>query len=260
MEPNTEVDKRRMIAVQYPAAKVISCAQNLEDVLINRAFLGKANGFYIDIGAGDPNWDSVTNWFYRLGWRGVNVEPNPIIFETLRTWRTRDINLNMGIAAETGTLTYYRVQQNELGHGWGLSSFDKSAAQRAARMNLETQEIVLPVRTLGDVVDEHCTGIDVDFLKIDVEGYERQVISSADFSRFRPKLICVESVLPNSSVPSFSEWEDLLINHGYKFALFDGVNNYYVREDMTGLYNQLSVSVNCNDNYVKCQIADFVAP
>jgi FkbM family methyltransferase len=251
------IETRRRKPISYAAETVISSAQNREDVLINRAFLGKTGGFFIDIGAGDPNWDSVTNWFSRRGWTGINIEPNPVLQESLKTYRPKDINLCLGVSNSADTLKYYRVCQNNLGHGWGLSSFDPSTLKRAKSLGFDVEILEIETRPLSAIIEEYASDKNIDFLKIDVEGFEREVIESADWSMFRPRLICVESVSPNSAMPTFHEWEPLLLIAGYEFGLFDGVNSFYVEQSAQDVLCQIQAAVNCNDRYRAATAEDF---
>src|SRR5262245_12016004 len=88
---------------------MVSYAQNAEDVLLRRAFAGQPTGFYIDVGAGDPVADSVTKHFSLCGWRGINIEPFPGLFERLQADRPRDVNLNGGLSDRNGTRTFYEA-------------------------------------------------------------------------------------------------------------------------------------------------------
>lgn len=239
---------RRDQPIQYVADVVISAAQNREDVLLFRVFGGKRSGFYVDVGAGDPNWESVTNWFYRVGWRGINIDANPKFSQAYLHYRPLDVNLQVGISETPGVLTFYQVQANDLGHGWGLSSFDPTAKETARSLGYEVKEIEVPTKPLKDILREYADR-SIDFLKIDVEGLERVVIASGDFINYRPVVVCVEAVHPASAEPSFGDWEQLLVEAGYLFALFDGVNNYYLRADSAQLLPQFNAGVNCNDQY-----------
>ena len=81
---------------------MISFAQNFEDVMLWRVFRDQPTGFYVDVGAADPTKNSVTKWFYDLGWSGINIEPQPEYFKTLQLQRARDTNLNCGVGAARG--------------------------------------------------------------------------------------------------------------------------------------------------------------
>jgi hypothetical protein len=76
---------------------MISYAQNQEDVIIARVFPDRHHGTYVDVGAHFPVIDSVTEHFYRLGWRGLNIDPLPAAYAELCQVRVHDINLNIAI-------------------------------------------------------------------------------------------------------------------------------------------------------------------
>jgi FkbM family methyltransferase len=248
----------RNTPVRYMEEPVISYAQNLEDVLLFRGLLGKRAGFYVDVGAGNPNWDSVTNWFYRIGWNGINIEPNPLMFSDLAAFRARDINLNIGIHAQPGTLKFYQVLQNSVGHGWGLSSFDPKVKELAARLGFEVRELPVETVTLASVLDRHAKDRTIDFLKIDVEGLEATVLASCDFRRYRPRVLCIEAIASEGGVPTHQKWEPELMSRDYLFAAFDGLNNYYVRNEDSALLSQFQATVNVHDRYRRGTAADLV--
>ncbi len=88
------------------------------------------------------------------------------------------------------------------------------------------------------------------FLKIDVEGYEAAVIRSADFDAHRPLVLVVEAISPHNGEPTWYDWEPRLLIKGYLFALFDGLNRFYVREESRELLPKLSVPANCLDSFL----------
>ena len=199
----------------------------------------------------------MTRWFYGLGWRGINVEPNPHVFSSYGHHRPDDINLNVGIARQQGRATFFQVHANALGQGCGLSSFDPAAEHRAKALGFEVSSLEVPVVSLQSIVDEYCSNVSVDFIKIDVEGFEASVLGSVDWTKFRPTVVCVEAVRPNSAVPSFPEWEDTLVSRGYLLGLFDGVNNYYVDHSRLDILSQFNAPVNCNDRFRKATAEDL---
>jgi FkbM family methyltransferase len=215
--------------------RMISYAANFEDVLLDRAFAGQPSGFYIDVGAYDPVDDSVTKHFYDRGWRGINVEPNPAPFGRLSAGRGRDVNLNMGVSNRDGVLTVYEAP----GACWSVDRDVLTGWFGAARDALVERPV--PVTTLANLCERHVPdGQTIDFLKIDVEGHEREVIEGGDWRRWRPRVLVVEANRPET-------WEPVLVEAGYLFAFYDGVNGFFVREEDRRLMPALSVPVNVSD-------------
>src|SRR5512138_2270277 len=89
-----------------------SYSQKGEDLVIDKVLGKKKNGFYIDVGANDPVLISNTYRFYKKGWTGINIEPNPLLFKKLAAARNRDINLNIGIAEDKGEMTFFSFFPN----------------------------------------------------------------------------------------------------------------------------------------------------
>jgi hypothetical protein len=99
------------------------------------------------------------------------------------------------------------------------------------------------------VCEAHAPG-PIDFLKIDVEGWEGDVIRGADWKRFRPLLVVVEATVPFSPEPCHQDWEPLLLEADYVFAFFDGLNRYYLRLEDAQLAPVLAVPVNVFDGFI----------
>jgi hypothetical protein len=207
---------------------MVSYAQNLEDVVLNRVFQEVNNGCYIDVGAHHPLHDSVTKYFYDKGWRGINI--------------------NCAVADYSGQTTFYEVP------GTGLSSLLKPDVNGFyAFLGTQVKEFEIAVRTLTDILDEHQPPT-IDFLKIDVEGAELQVLNGLDFNKYRPKVVLLECVTPtdfkNNAVVYKTEWQDLdqkMKQVNYEFALFDGLNRFYYSKNHLELMNRLSAPANCTD-------------
>lgn len=229
---------------------MISYAQNFEDVVLNRVFHAVENGRYIDIGAYDPVVDSVTKHFYDRGWSGVNVEPITRFHEKFVAQRPRDWNLNSAVGAAVGT-----VQFNEWGDS-GLSTCCNTLDEsRVSQMGFERSTYTVPMTTLADITAQ-LGDVPVDFLKIDVEGAEREVLLGGEWRAFRPRVILLEAVkpkLPGCDIygyePAWFEWEGLLFANGYEFGLFDGLNRYYYRREEPALRAPLSYPANITDGF-----------
>lgn len=224
----------------------ISYSQNLEDIILNRVFKDTSVGRYVDIGAGHPTVDSVTRLFYDQGWRGINVEPNPTLYNDLLRERPRDININCGVADvdSSETLDFLCVPLS------GLSTFDQSLWAGYLDEFPESHVTRVEVNSLASIAANNrdfCK--EVEFLKIDVEGYEKEALSGADFDLLKPKVVIVESTKPRETTPSFVEWEQHLLSNDYKYVYFDGLNRFYVRKDHPHLEEGFSSPPNVFDNY-----------
>jgi FkbM family methyltransferase len=225
---------------------MISYAQNGEDVVLRRALADRENGFYIDVGACHPVEDSVTLHFYERGWCGLNVEPDNVLLTLLKQARPRDTNLCAAIGRERGRVVFHPTATR--GHGTLSPELASGKEGRPPER--------VPQMPLSDVID--CYGPDdgeLDFLKIDVEGWEVEVLASADWTRHRPRVVLVEAV-NDAGEPTHTTWEPGLLNAGYRFALFDGLNRFYCREeDAERLLPRLGAPANVLDNWLRASEA-----
>jgi FkbM family methyltransferase len=222
----------------------ISYAQNYEDVILWRALRDLERGFYVDVGATDPEELSVTHAFYERGWSGINVEPLDEYFNKLMLARPRDTNLKVAAGREVGQRTLHVVD------GTGLSTLDPKIAAQHRAAGRQPHEIAVPTVTLEKILEDYAPPT-IHFLKIDVEGAEAEVLASLNLNRARPWIIVVEATKPFSMVSSRDEWEHLVTNYGYHFAYFDGLNCFYVADEVRELKEQLAVPPNVFDDFVR---------
>lgn len=222
---------------------MISYAQSFEDVLLWRALREVKGGFYVDVGAHDPDRDSVTRWFYGQGWSGVNIEPHTAFHAKLLRARKRDLNLDCAAGAKRGTATLHLVGST------GLSSLGKRTALAAKRHgHAITEALRVKVRPLRDILAPFA-GRDLHFLKVDAEGSERAVLEGMDFSRDRPWIVLVEATVPNSRVENSHLWRDVLEGARYRDVWFDGLNRWFVAEERAALGALLALPPNPFDGY-----------
>lgn len=199
----------------------VSYAQLGEDERLFKALKDVERGFYIDVGAQDPVEHSVTKAFYERGWRGINIDPVPHWYKKLVDDRPEDINLNAAVGAEIGTLKFFEFPKT------GLSTGNDKHAKRHIEGGFYFNEIEVKVITLNDICAKHVTG-EIHFLKVDVEGFEKEVFQGIDFGKYRPWIIVAEATEPLSHVESFAEWEPLLLEGGYSYVSTDGLNRFYL--------------------------------
>ena len=189
-------------------------SQCLEDFILYCIFYDIDNGFYIDVGANDPNDISVTKAFYLNGWHGINIEPLPDMFQKLLNYRNKDINLNIG-AGEKDDLMPLAV-------GGPGSTLNKEY------FSSDSKTINITVQPLSKICKMHVPkDEEIQFCKIDVEGYEKYVLLGCDFQNYRPKVFCIESTKPSTFIPIYKEWEYILLENGYEFGFQHVINRYY---------------------------------
>jgi FkbM family methyltransferase len=203
----------------------LSYAQNMEDYHLWLAFGGQRKGTYIDIGSGHPIADNVSFFFYERGWQGLVFEPQRNLVDLHTRLRPRDISVCALIGARSGLTDFHVFRTLH-----ALSTTREKYANAARSVSAEYQTTQLPMISLAKLCKEYAVTT-IDFLKIDVEGAEADVLMSGDWNRNRPKAVVVEAITPVSGEPSWEEWEPFLLAQGYQFALFDTLNRFYVAKE-----------------------------
>ncbi len=211
----------------------LSYTQNLEDFHLALAFAGKEKGFYIDVGGGHAVADNVSMWFYERGWNGIVAEPQPELAALYPRIRPRDRVHRGPIGRENGEIDFFHVDRLH-----GFSTTVEQFANGAKAFGAEHRRMRLPVVTLAELCARE--GVtEIDFLKIDVEGAEADVLHGNDWKRFRPKIVVAEAVTPGAGEPAWHEWEPFLLAQGYRFRLFDTLNRFYVADECPELFERL---------------------
>ena len=190
-------------------------SQEGEDIILNRLFEGKKNGFYVDIGAHHPLRFSNTYLFYQQGWTGINVEAMPGSMELFNTLRPKDINLEIPVSDKKQLLTYFIFNEP------ALNTFSETEAQK--KDGLGGYEIInkiqLETLPLYKILDQYLPeGTEIDFLTIDVEGLDLAVLQSNDWEKYKPKLILVESL--RNSLDDLNQNEIYLFLKAKGYSLF----------------------------------------
>ncbi|OGE45028.1 hypothetical protein A3B39_05500 [Candidatus Daviesbacteria bacterium RIFCSPLOWO2_01_FULL_37_10] len=186
-----------------------------EDIIIDKLLGMKNKGFYIDIGAYDPIRFSNTQRFYNKGWKGINIEPDPIRINKFYKLRPRDINLNVGVANKNGLLDFFKFSPQT------LSTFSKTALEDYQKQgHINTKVLKIKVSKLGQILEKEHKNKLVDFFSIDTEGSDLEVLKSNNWKKFRPKVICIEG--QGSSPKKFLE------KLGYKKVYTNQTNSIFL--------------------------------
>lgn len=228
----------------------VSYAQNGEDILLDRAFGAQASGFFIDVGAWHPVLHSVTQHFSLRGWRGINIEPNPAMLALLERSRPQDVNLGLALGRQPGRARL-RVRSNS-----SLSALSAPDAAAPPAPDVGEQEVDVEVDTLAHVCQRHAPAR-IDFLKVDVEGAERDVLLGADWEAFRPRLVVVEATRPETDIPAWDEWEPLLLAARYRFVFFDGLNRFYIDSAEPDLARHFDRPANICDRFTPHEVVSL---
>ena len=202
---------------------ITSYAQNFEDVMLWRALGHIERGLYIDVGAQDPVIDSVSLAFHEHGWQGIHVEPTPHYAALLRQKRPGDTVIQAAVGSDSAVLHFFEIPDT------GISTADAAIAAQHRASGFDVHETNVPCIPLSAVF-QICAEQEIHWLKIDVEGFEQQVLSSWGTSSARPWIVVVESTLPLTQIDTHQSWESIIVGYGYTSVYFDGLNRYYVSE------------------------------
>ena len=171
-----------------------SYSQEGEDMVLKRIFDNQTNGFYIDIGAHHPKRFSNTYNFYLKGWKGINIDAMPKSMDLFNKIRPRDINLELGVGQKEEELYYHIFNEP------ALNSFSKELSEtrdKAQDSYFIKDVIKVEVKPLNKILDTHLINNEIDFLNVDVEGLDLDVLKSNDWSKYRPKFVLVEILSSN---------------------------------------------------------------
>lgn len=193
-----------------------SYSQEGEDMILKN-LVGQNKGykgFYVDVGAHHPVRFSNTRYFYKRGWSGINIEPTPNAIKAFHNFRKRDINLNIGVGKDKGKLKFFCFNEP------ALNSFSEEVSRRVDKESTKykiIQELDIDILPLSEIFEKHLPqNTTIDFLNIDVEGLDYDVLLSNNWDKYKPKVILIEEhteidQLNNSPIYLF------LKEKGYRF-------------------------------------------
>lgn len=217
----------RILNASIPVGGKESYAQCGEDIIVAYIFevnLGIPNPSYLDIGAHHPSFLSNTFHFYRLGLKGILVEPDPQQFEVIKAARSRDTCLNVGIGVGDATTADFYVMDDR-----SLSTFSEAEVESYTRSGMNVAKVIrVPLVTVQEVVKHHATSTP-NFVSIDTEGLDMDILKSIDFAQFRPQVICVET-MDHEHQTKTNAFSDLLSRYDYVIHSDTYLNTIFVEK------------------------------
>ena len=200
-----------------------------EDFLLAKYFEFRRDGFFLDVGAFDGVHLSNSYMFEKLGWQGICVEPSEVNFSRCRSARPNSICVRAACVSNED-IQHVEFSSEPLGLLSGISVDEADIRRRYARRGLDypgLSKISVPAKTLNAILAEYAPGVtQIQFLSIDVEGTELDVLAGLDFDRFRPEILVVEA---NDEESKRAVCESLVKEKDYFFGRQLGVNLFFAR-------------------------------
>lgn len=163
-------------------------SQEGEDMILQRIFGERREGFYVDVGAHQPFRYSNTYVFYKKGWRGINIDGAPGSMAEFQRYRSGDINIEAVVSSVSEPLDFYVF--DDQAYNTSSKTQVEHALQQGAKLIKQHR---LESRSLKKILDKHLPdSTQIDFMSVDVEGFDLEVLKSNDWKRYRPKFLLVE--------------------------------------------------------------------
>lgn len=211
-----------ILAIEAGHVKV-SFSQLGEDGILWWLFNDRANGFYVDVGCHHPYKFSNTAILHLCnGWNGINIDMDQRSIDAFNNIRPNDINLCIAIGAESGQMEASFFKEG------AVNSLDPGAASNPQWAHSFEEKRLVDVRPLRDILKEHLPeGKQIDFLNIDAEGFDYAVLTSNDWSRYKPEVIAIEAHGFDPANPQGNATFDMLSQLGYSLISHCVVTSFY---------------------------------
>ncbi len=185
-----------------------------EDMILRKIFFKKKKGFYVDIGAYHPKKASNTYFFYKKGWKGINIDAMPGSMKLFNQVRKRDVNLEIPLGKEGQIVNYYEFYDKALN---GFESQEIKEKHTKKQINGLVKIHQLNCKSLNSILMKYLDKDQkIDFLTIDVEGQEYNILKELEFEKFKPKWILAENWTYSIQELNNDSLDELLKGVGYQ--------------------------------------------
>lgn len=191
-------------------------SQFAEDISIIRLFDENYKGFFVDVGCFHPKKYNNTWLLYKRDWRGINIDLDSIKIEGFNIYRPEDTNIASAVSDHEGQVEYFSDGFYSLKTSLDKDFLENNRAGYKKRTTL--------CNTLSNIIDNtKYKDREIDFLSVDAEGHDLQVLKSLDFDRYQPKLVAIESHFPLFSQVENSDLYQFLISKEYNLVAWSGL-------------------------------------
>ena len=193
---------------------------------------------YLDIGANEPRYISNTYYFYLRGGTGVLIEPNPYLYKKLKRFRPRDTVLNTGIGVSEKAEADFFLFPNFAN---GLSTFSEKEAKHWTETGMKglgkipiEKIIKIPLIPVNNILEKYFGNKAPNFISLDVEGLDMEILRSLDFNKYQPEVICVETLAYDKDQQGYKLYEiiDFMLTKNYDVYADTRVNTIFCRKDI----------------------------
>ena len=204
-------------------------SQEGEDIILDKIFKGKSNGYFVDVGAHHPTRYSNTYKFYRKGWTGINIDALPGSMDPFNTQRPKDVNLEKAIAQTEREIPFYIFNEP------ALNTFSEKEAKKKDGLRdfkiIETK--IIKTCTLQSILEQYVPkDKKIDFISIDVEGFDFEALRSMDIATYRPEVFLIEVLNGNiEDIVNSDPMHHYLVEYGYRFFAKTFNTLFFLRND-----------------------------
>jgi FkbM family methyltransferase len=190
---------------------------------LNCIFLGRREGVFIDVGANHPTIASNTYFFYKMGWRGVNIDALPDAIDLFNRRRKKDTNIEVGVNEVEAQMNFYMFKESS------YNTFNEALVDDIKKVTVQLGVKKIAVKPLSLIL-KHTKLSNIDFMSVDVEGLDLNVLRSNDWNSFRPKVVLVET-FENGIEVEKSPIYQYMISIGYTYFCKSVTNAFYLEKD-----------------------------
>jgi FkbM family methyltransferase len=189
-----------------------------EDAILDYIFKDQQDGFYVDIGCYHPDIFPNTKKLFLQGWKGINIDANKDTIDLFNKYRPNDINLNYAISENEGEGEYFKFLEFDSSGGGSGNSLSTEVKEAYEKQGLTAKTIKVKIKPLYQILDQYAPNQKIDFMNIDVEGFDLNVLKSNNWYTHRPKIVAVEIWNSNIDIDNTKNNEiyQYLRNKNYK--------------------------------------------